>query len=1081
MDNIRTESASNLGSKPGPSKHRLLSACSTNESRCLLAHSVPVAKCVKPLPIFIEACCGSAILSFEVKKRGFSVLPVDWINNKHDCKLSAVKLDLSSSEQVSILKQLIAQGPVEIVWAAVPCGTASKAREIKLPNGEKGPKPLRSQAFPEGLPGLSPINQARVHKANEVYDRVADLLQFALSHSCFVIVENPRGSYLWDYKWYRHMISLPGFVDVDYQHCRWTPLIASRPKWTRLRTNMKSLLQMSGKCELDHVHLGWGRDVQGNFVTAGESEYHAGMCSVVSDIFAREISARGWELVPEQLNPDFKKADGHKKRRAVASKQPRGKFLPPLLPEYKNVEVMTKLDAEKASAKILRIVLPSQISPEGVSGLFKENQIPLSSEARACIGELPDDAKVVAGTFRTPEEFFDLSTSAVHPLDLDGAIPDELTEALCQALSMSTAEYVKHLLHKTRDLIKLSEQCSEEDRKIADALPGYAKRISNGKKFATMQKILKATNHPDKTLVNDMISGFSVVGMSPYTSSFDYEVSLPSRTIGELRQLSPVSNAAILGRVGPTKDAQADLKLWELTEEEVDNGWLLGKFYNLQDVEGVVQGYPHISRRFPLNQGAKVRPIDDFLESNVNTAWGSHERLVLLDADSLAAMVRAIEKVFLQGGHEFTLRSGEICRCTLHPSWQAAGAWQGRTIDLKSAYKQLFVHPSQLWATVISVYDPIRKQPCILPEGTLPFGAAASVHHFNRASRFLWRYMVVENFLLWTNFFDDFPTLAASSVSKSCDAAISIFLKCVGWSYSDNKEKDLPFAEAFNALGIRFDVSRISEGLSTVENRRDRVDKVSSIVEAIIADGTFFHHQAESLRGKVQFMERSIFGKAGKSISRVYQRRGRAPALTDRDAMDLRWLIVWLSTAVPRRLSPDAGAGTVLIFCDGACEYECGKALVTCGAILYDGKSDVVHCFGIRINDELTAEWRLEGKEQLVTEAEIFPILISRVIWASFLRSAKVITFVDSNPALYSCIRGDSLSENCSNIVKAISHREAELSIWSWFSRVPTLSNCADHPSRLKKMPEIWNGKRVVEYSVVQPRSLRDGIWESEG
>jgi len=66
---------------------------------------------------------------------------------------------------------------LEVIWAGIPCGTCSRAREIPITiRGSPGPKPLRSAEFPRGLPNLAPWAQLKVSKVNHIYDFVASLI-----------------------------------------------------------------------------------------------------------------------------------------------------------------------------------------------------------------------------------------------------------------------------------------------------------------------------------------------------------------------------------------------------------------------------------------------------------------------------------------------------------------------------------------------------------------------------------------------------------------------------------------------------------------------------------------------------------------------------------------------------------------------------------------------------------------------------------------------------------------------------------------------------------------------------------------
>ena len=96
---------------------------------------------------FIEVCAGRAMLSAKVAERGFEALGVDHKFNKHVPVHDTIEIDLATDVGRDLLLTLCQESGVAMVWFGVPCGTASRAREIPLVNG---PPPLRTEAEPWG-------------------------------------------------------------------------------------------------------------------------------------------------------------------------------------------------------------------------------------------------------------------------------------------------------------------------------------------------------------------------------------------------------------------------------------------------------------------------------------------------------------------------------------------------------------------------------------------------------------------------------------------------------------------------------------------------------------------------------------------------------------------------------------------------------------------------------------------------------------------------------------------------------------------------------------------------------------------
>ena len=80
-----------------------------------------------------ELCAGSAGLSMQLARVGLATVAVDHKFNKHAPKVPCVRLDLSKESGWTILWKLLEQGRLLYCHGAPPCGTASRAREKKVP------------------------------------------------------------------------------------------------------------------------------------------------------------------------------------------------------------------------------------------------------------------------------------------------------------------------------------------------------------------------------------------------------------------------------------------------------------------------------------------------------------------------------------------------------------------------------------------------------------------------------------------------------------------------------------------------------------------------------------------------------------------------------------------------------------------------------------------------------------------------------------------------------------------------------------------------------------------------------------
>ena len=154
------------------------------------------AKIATERPGAVEICCGGARMAAQLRAVGFNALGVDWKFNKDKPSVRTLWLDLKSKQGRAEVRKEIKHLNTRHVHGGPPCGTASRAREIRI-SEDVDPAPLRSDKFPDGLPGLPKEAKAKVDAANEVYEFFADLMPELCEEGLSWILENPENSLFW--------------------------------------------------------------------------------------------------------------------------------------------------------------------------------------------------------------------------------------------------------------------------------------------------------------------------------------------------------------------------------------------------------------------------------------------------------------------------------------------------------------------------------------------------------------------------------------------------------------------------------------------------------------------------------------------------------------------------------------------------------------------------------------------------------------------------------------------------------------------------------------------------------------------
>ena len=238
----------------------------------------------------LEVFCGCARLAAALRAVGFRVVGIDCKDNK-DTTPSGLRIcwmDLSTPQGQQEFRDLVKELKPVYVHFAPPCGTATKARDIRrkfeITAGKFiDPPPLRSDSQPDGLPGLSPSDQARVTTANKLYDFVVDAVVILHTMGIAWSIENPHSSRMWITSPFKRLFEATmhkrlRIYEVDFHNCMHG---GRRPKHSRIIYSGVDFSSLEAECDhpKDH-HMPWGltKDPNSLFATAEERRYPVLLC-----------------------------------------------------------------------------------------------------------------------------------------------------------------------------------------------------------------------------------------------------------------------------------------------------------------------------------------------------------------------------------------------------------------------------------------------------------------------------------------------------------------------------------------------------------------------------------------------------------------------------------------------------------------------------------------------------------------------------------------------------------------------------------------------------------------------------------
>ena len=143
----------------------------------------------------------------------------------------------------------------------------------------------------------------------------------------------------------------------------------------------------------------------------------------------------------------------------------------------------------------------------------------------------------------------------------------------------------------------------------------HRRKVLDSKRILLFQEMLKDINYDDMNVVQELVDGATLTGEIPVTGVLDTKLKPARIDIDELMSISDQVKQQIRSRTVSSGDHDMDKLLWEKTVEEAGKGQLSGPY----SFDSLPQDCL-VSSRFPLLQGGKLRPIDNYSSSLINAA-----------------------------------------------------------------------------------------------------------------------------------------------------------------------------------------------------------------------------------------------------------------------------------------------------------------------------------------------------------------------------------------------------------------------------------------------------------------------------
>ena len=912
--------------------------------------------------IFVEICAGSARLTRAARDAGFKGIAVDH-TDRRSCGIDICIFELEDQSQVDDLCQFLEAEADNIaaVWIAPSCGTASKARERRLPQLKKlgiaVPIPLRSHEQPDQIDGLANTDKVKVEKANMLYSAVEQITRTTCKAKIFTGIENPANSHYWGTTPMQNIMEEFGRKFVTFHNCSHG---GSRDKLTSIWVNDDWLDALEARCDNSHSHKSWKvtvTDTSVHFPTSEEAAYPQVLCQRIVECVKQKVLQQG-AILSTTLAEQIQQPDADAAGRIALGSLPRGTKVRPLVAEFGTfvaavvpTQQTQAIDSFLASLPKGSKITSRQLRRRGEIRVVKEDCKLLAGVENLQDGDMVELCWI--GVPSSPSHFVERAYEAGHPRGLDVHVDEAMLEVVKLNLIDPPFVLAKKRAQFMKRWTERAKQLSAEEERLRAQMPEHVRQVVGRKRLVLMGEILEDLGYPDDKLVSDIAAGFRLSGYMTKSNVFRAKSKRPPLSMETLKKLGRSFNTKNFASLDKRQETELEEATWSETQTELEKGWIF------LDKEGETDG-KFVGKRFGIHQGSKIRVIDDCTCCGLNLTVGLHEKFKLHSVDFLAAMLGCALKFGDDGGRP---------------------QLRGRTYDLRSAYKQFAVHPSDRQILRMGVNVPGAKQCAIIGFNSLPFGAVGSVAGFLRVSQALWFIGYFGLGLLWSAFYDDYTLLSRMELENSSSWACEALFDLLGLEFAREGHKCVPFASKFKALGLEIDVGDFQAGHILIGHTDSRREELHNQLDTFLKANAMTSKEAERMRGRMIFFEGYTFGRVANSAVKAIGRYCHSQVPTPQFDAAMRKSLEFLQQRVlagkPLKIQRSLHQ-TWLIFTDGACDPEARHGSV--GGVIYDPQGNCRSFFGESVPQTIM-DALLANSMNPIHELEVMPILLAAHLW----------------------------------------------------------------------------------------------------